>query len=162
MSDALRPYQAPDGLSSEQVRRLSSLRDPIIAAYDEDDTQFIKAILPKEGWFNYERYGAVGGDAWLIVQHSRDPALQREILDRLTKLRNVDGVSAQQFALLFDRVTLRETGAQRYGSQFQCSDGHMTVAPMADPDKVQERRDEIGFTSPRFATYAKDLSGRLC
>jgi hypothetical protein len=36
------------------------------------------------------------------------------------------------------------------------------MAPMDEPEKVQARRDEIGFTRPLFADYRKNFEGREC
>ena len=163
LDQAVRTDPWNEGLSRAEV---DASMAPVIAKWreiDGDNTEWLKTVLPADGWFKISRDGEeVASNAFLIVQHSPDPDFQRTVLQRIEPLLKDREASPQSYALLYDRVTLRETGKQRYGSQFGCQDGKPSPAPMDEPEKVQERRDAIGFTVPRFADYQKMFETMLC
>jgi hypothetical protein len=136
---------------------------PTMLAVDADNTAYLKSVAPAEGWFRIGRDGeSVASNAFLIVQHSPDEAWQQAVLMRMEPLLASGDVAPQSYALLYDRVSLRDTGKQRYGSQVICADGKMVAADMDAPERVQERRDAIGFTVPRYSDYVKLFEGQTC
>lgn len=153
-----------DGLTiEEQNAAYPVLVRQSLLDVDNDNTAWLKARLPADGWFRISRDGApVASNAFLIVQHSQDRAWQKEILARMEPLAKSGEVSPQSFALLYDRVQLFDTGKQTYGSQATCQNGKLGMAPMDEPEKVQERRDAIGFSRPRYDEYRKMFEGEDC
>lgn len=47
-------------------------------------------------------------------------------------------------------------------SQAQCKAGTLGMADMDEPERVQERRDAIGFKAPRYDDYRKLFEGQPC
>jgi hypothetical protein len=52
---------------------------------------------------------------------------------------------ARHHAYLTDRVLLAEGGQQLYGTQFMLAGGTWQSRPLADPDRVDERRRQVGL-----------------
>jgi hypothetical protein len=163
VEQAIRDFSWWEGLTIEEQRAAMQIVGRAMTEIDADNTAWLKAHLPADGWFRISRDGAaVTNNAFLIVQHSPDAAWRKEIVARMEPLAKLGEVSPGNFALMFDRVMLTETGKQRYGSQAICRDGDLVMAPMDEPEKVQERRDAIGFIQPTYDNYRKNFEGRKC
>ena len=52
---------------------------------------------------------------------------------------------ARHHAYLTDRVLLAEGGQQLYGTQFLMAGGRWQLRPLADPDRVDDRRRQVGL-----------------
>ena len=118
-----------------------------ITALDADNTEWLKAHLPEDGWFRISRDGAeVSSNAWMIVQHSPDDAWRKDILDRMTPLLKKNEVSGQSYALLYDRVQMFDGKPQRYGSQGTCKDGVLVLHELENPENVDALRAQIGLS----------------
>jgi hypothetical protein len=50
-----------------------------------------------------------------------------------------------ELAYLEDRVALNSGRPQTYGTQIACVDGHAEPSELADPDRVEELREEVGL-----------------
>lgn len=84
--------------------------------------------------------------AWLLVQHAdHDPVFQLEALQLMEPLVAHGEVSPQDFAYLTDRVMLKLTGKQRYGTQFQCVGGQHVPQPIEDEAAVDRLRRQAGM-----------------
>jgi hypothetical protein len=67
-------------------------------------------------------------------------------------------VTAESYAMLVDRVESSSGQPQAYGENFVCTpDGKMKPSPIADPERVDRRRAEIGLMP--LSLYAKVLGG---
>ncbi|TAD72001.1 MAG: hypothetical protein EAY70_13740, partial [Sphingomonadales bacterium] len=77
--------------------------------------------------------------AWLLVQHAdHDPAFQLEVLRLMEPLLAAKEVSPGNYAYLYDRITLKLTGKQRFATQFWCMDGTMQPRLLEQPDQIDE------------------------
>ena len=123
-----------------------------VAKIDADNTEWLKSIVTKQGWFTYSNVGIDGGDAaWLMIQHAdADPSFQRQCLDLMTGLPR-DEVSQESVAYLTDRVLIKEGKKQIYGTQFVVRDGEWVPAELDDVENVDTRRAELGL--PPLAEY---------
>ena len=83
-------------------------------------------MLEGRNWFRDDEDGAgAAGIAWLIAQHAdRNPEFQKEVLVRIEKALGDPGVSASNYAYLYDRVGAGfgagksdEERLQKYGTQ---------------------------------------------
>jgi hypothetical protein len=120
-----------------------------IGAHDVDDQQALKAMLPAQGWFTISKYGAKASTAaFLVVQHAtNDPTLMKLALTRMTPFAATGEVDGENYALLYDRVSVQFLGRpQRYGSQVACKHGQASVMNLEDPAHVDERRKTVGLT----------------
>ena len=116
----------------------------------------VSAIIDKYGWLGPVE---IGDDAnstlFLVIQHA-DLKTQEKYLPLMRTAVKNGKAKARNLALLEDRVALREGGKQLYGTQVfqnvitkQCF-----VLPLADPDRLDIKRAEIGLQP--LAAYLKD------
>jgi hypothetical protein len=63
-------------------------------------------------------------------------------------------VRPQDEAYLYDRITLKLTGKQRYGTQLTCIDGHLVPQSLEeDTASLDEYRKNVGL--PPLSEYLK-------
>lgn len=129
-----------------------------ISGVDAANTAYVKSTLPPDGWFRSRRDGVeVARNAWLIVQHSPDQALQRLVVTRMRPLVALGDARGADYALLYDRTEMFAGRPQLYGSQMTCSGGRWQAAETLDPAGLDRRRAEMGL--PPMAEYLKNFEG---
>jgi hypothetical protein len=130
------------------------------AAQTERETEWLKAVVAQRGWPTTSADGQVAPfQAWLLAQHAdHDPLFQLEVLRLMEPLSERGEASKSNHAFLHDRVMLKLTGKQRYGTQLQCAGGQRTPQPLEDDVAVDRLRREAGMEP--LAEYAASL-GRL-
>lgn len=131
--------------------------------HDQQNQTALKAMMPKAGWFMKSHYGADATNAaFLIVQHAmNDPDLMRLALERMTPLIGTGEIDDQQYALLYDRVTLYiDHKPQRYGSQVICQAGKWVPDKTEAPEKLDARRKTVGLSSE--AEYLEFFADNPC
>ena len=154
---ALAEHVEPLPLDERRVAEWRAWR--LITPLDADNTAWLKRHLPPDGWFRISRDGeGVTNAAFLIVQHSGDLALMKQVLARMEPLARRGEVRGEQFALLYDRTALGEGRLQRYGSQLICTEGRLDFHRLEDPKRVDERRKAIGMRET-LAEYASHFAG---
>lgn len=105
-------------------------------------------ILDEYGWPGCSLVGEEAADAaWLIAQHAISlPDFQRRVLTLLQRAADDGEVSKKRVAMLEDRIRVFEGKKQRYGTQFDWDEnGEMSPNPIVEPDKVDQRRAELGL-----------------
>ena len=113
---------------------------------DEDNTAYLLKLLAEVGWIDSQRFGPEASSAaWLLVQHSNHLSLMVTVLPEIRRDFEETGHGGSEFALLFDRTQLRLGKKQRYGSQIHGGPDGLFVAPLEDPETVDERRREVGL-----------------
>jgi hypothetical protein len=134
---------------------LATLAMGELARVDFENTQWLKAHVAAKGWPKYSEVGEKAANAaWLLAQHAdHDPAFQLQALRLMEPLLATREVSAGDYAYLYDRITLKLTGKQRYATQFWCSEGKMQPRPLEQPDQVDELRAAMQL--PPLAEYAQ-------
>jgi hypothetical protein len=120
-----------------------------MAEYDEANTAWLKGVVAEHGWPRRSVVGeGAASAAWLLVQHAdADPLFQLQALRLMEPLVAEGEVSGRDFAYLSDRVALKLTGKQRYGTQFTCVDGSFAPLPLEDEAAVDRLRREAGMES---------------
>ncbi|MGH8272895.1 MAG: DUF6624 domain-containing protein [Gammaproteobacteria bacterium] len=112
----------------------------------------LKAIVKKYGALTPHLVGYGGVEAaWLLAQHSSDPAFQAHYL-ALVKKRDT-GLSRPNIALMTDRVRESEGKLQLYGTQFKLVPGGIKLKPI---------KDRAGLAARRAAMGLMPLSAYLC
>jgi hypothetical protein len=107
----------------------------------------IKAIVTSQGFPTEAQVGPEGIEAaMLLIQHSdADPDFQQSVLASLQPRAGKD-ISGDAFAMLEDRVSVRQGHPQRYGSQLGFEDGHLVPErPIDDLKDVDKRREAVGL-----------------
>jgi hypothetical protein len=134
-----------------------------IAAIDRDNvnTVWLKKTVKEQGWPKKSIVGSAASDrAWLLVQHAdADPAFQLEALRLMEPLAKSDEIARDNFAYLYDRITLKLTGKQRYGTQFTCEKGQRVPLPLEDSAGVDRERAEMALGP--LIEYKRLMDGRF-
>lgn len=126
--------------------------------YDARNTRRLRELLQGRGWFKISEVGVrAASDAFHIVQHSDDLALQKEVLEKMTPLLGTDDLEGQSYALLYDRIAVQDGRPQRYGTQgTECRDGHYAIpSKIEDVATLDERRKTMGMGP--MAEYLTEL-----
>lgn len=107
----------------------------------------IKKILDERGWLGPKVVGDQGSSTlFLVIQHS-DLETQQKYLPMMREAVKLGNARSTSLALLEDRVALRKGERQIYGSQIgrDPETGEYYVSPMIEPEKVNDRRAEVGL-----------------
>jgi hypothetical protein len=126
---------------------------------DSSNNTRMKEIVKEFGWPGPELVGEDGRDAaFILIQHG-DYQFQKEVLPLVREAYRADKLPGQFYALLLDRVLVREGKPQVYGTQAKSADkwkGHEPVLdPIEDKANVDKRRAEVGL--PPLAEYLVTL-----
>jgi imidazolonepropionase-like amidohydrolase len=126
---------------------------------DSSNTARMREIVKQFGWPGPELVGKDGTEAaFLLVQHA-DYAFQKEMLPLVRDAYRANKLSGQDYALLLDRVLVREGKPQVYGTQAKPFDQWKAKQPafetIEDAANVDRRRAEVGL--PPLADYARML-----
>jgi hypothetical protein len=123
---------------------------PEMEAVHRRHTARLRAIIAACGWPGYSLVGEDGcRAAGFIVQHAiLDHELQRRCVGLLQEAVDRGEAAPFMLALLTDRVLMDEGKPQVYGTQYVGSKGGgIEPWPIAEPDKVDERRAAVGLPS---------------
>jgi uncharacterized protein DUF6624 len=99
-----------------------------------------------------EQYGCpeslrVGRDAaqgaFLILQHSPNHQLQKEMVPIIEKLVLAGHMPRSEAAMLIDRVLVHDGLPQRYGTQFTLTQGRWLLHPVEDQAGLEQRRKSM-------------------
>jgi hypothetical protein len=129
-------------LELDQEVRVPPYDGPTMMRVDADNTAYLKDLVGQLGWIAPGRFGDEAADAaFLIVQHSGDLPL---MLAALPHLRTQERL--QEYALLFDRLQIRQGLPQRYGTQIGwAEDGTKGLLPIETLEEIDAIRAELGL-----------------
>lgn len=128
----------------------------------EADAAMLKTAVAARGWPRRSEIGESGMNAaWLVVQHADyDPLFQYKAL-QLIKARAQEGEGdPKNVAYLYDRIMLKVTGKQRYGTQLECKEGKLEPQPLEDAEHLDSLRKEMNL--PSFAEYLRGFPENTC
>ena len=157
--ELLERYKRDQAVRDEWIRKGVQHTDAAVMArveaVDSENTARMRHIIKQYGWPGPELVGKDGTEAaFILVQHA-DPAFQREVLPLVRDAYQANKLSGQDYALLLDRVLVREGKLQVYGTQAKSFDqwkGHEPVLePIEDEANIDRRRAEVGL--PALAEY---------
>jgi len=125
---------------------------------DGGNQERMKAIVQEHGW---PTAALVGKDAvheaFLLVQHASDTAFQKQMLPLIEQSYRSGDLEGQSYALLVDRIRVRERQPQLYGTQArpidEWKDKEPSLLPIEDEANVEKRRAEVGL--PPLTLYLK-------
>lgn len=112
---------------------------------DRANTEWLKKIVKAEGWPKISTVGKEASrSAWLLVQHAdADPPFQLQALRLMEPLVATGEVDKSSYAYLYDRVMLKVSGKQRYGTQMTCRGGKRIPQPLESESNVERHRAEV-------------------
>lgn len=128
---------------------------PRIMRLHECNIARIKEIIAEYGWPGKSLVGQEGAKAaWLIVQHSTlEPAFMQRALLLLKEAVAEGEVEGWCLAYLQDRTLTMAGKPQVYGTQHDFDENGVAYPlPIAEPDKVDILREEIGMEPLAQAT----------
>src|SRR5262249_51076708 len=130
-----------------------------MAAIDAENLARMKEIVRQYHWPGPSLVGQDGTEAaFLLVQHA-PLAFQKEMLPRVRSAYRAGDLAGQDYALLLDRVRVREGKPQVYGTQArpfaEWKNGEPVLYPIEDESHVDQRRAEVGLFP--LAQYVKTL-----
>jgi hypothetical protein len=128
---------------SENLELISLVE--LIVKKDSINLLKVEKILDEYGWLGADVIGEQGNKTlFLVIQHSdlETQLKYRPIMRDAVKKGNAKG---KDFALLVDRIEMRQGNRQIYGSQIKIDGDEFYVYPIIEPEKVNERRAEVGL-----------------
>jgi len=139
----LREIESQYGRESDEIKAHWEL----IHETDSINLIAIKKILDERGWLGPNIVGNQGNSTlFLVIQHS-DPETQQKYLPMMREAVKAGNARGSSLALLEDRVALGQGKRQIYGSQIgrDQETGEYYVLPLLEPERVNERRAEVGL-----------------
>ena len=129
--------QLADRLERDQEVREPPLDASTMDAVDTDNTAYLRQLVAQVGWIDPERFGEDAANAaFLFVQHSGDMQLMAAALPQLEAQHRL-----QEYALLYDRIQIRQGLPQRYGTQLGwADDGSKGLLPIETLDGIDALR----------------------
>ncbi len=126
------------------------------SAIDDSNMELVAKIFDEKGYPGKSMVGEeTQSAAWYVLQHSREIPKYFP----LVKAAGEKGeLPMRLVAMMEDRYLMGKGEPQLYGTQGQSIDGNSFIWPIANPEAVNERRAEVGFTETVEA-YAKRLFG---
>ena len=128
---------------------------PKMKAVHEKNNARIKGIINQYEWPGFSAVGKEGSEAaWLIVQHA---VLDTEFMDKCLPLLRDATIQGEAegwcLAFLQDRVLTMTDKPQIYGTQHDIDENGIAYPlPIAEPEKVEALRKEVGLESLSDAT----------
>jgi hypothetical protein len=114
---------------------------------DRANMQRLAAIIQAYGWPGNRFAGVtLASNAFLVLQHA-DRASQHQYLPVLRRAVEQGNASAQDLAMLEDRVLVGDGKPQLYGTQFKpvMPDQPMEMYPVQDEAHLDQRRSALGL-----------------
>jgi hypothetical protein len=125
-------------------------------AADSIDLVKVSAIVEKYGWLGPDDIGDQCNTAmFMVIQHA-DLGTQQRYLPMMREAEAKGKLKAHDLAMLEDRVNVFTGKKQVYGSQLYWDTRRNVylLAPLEDPDHVDERRASVGL--PPMKVYLAD------
>ena len=123
---------------SDEIRKKIREKDNVNLA-------IVESVLEKYGWLGKEVVGFIGNYAIvLIIQHA-DLKAQEKYQPMAREAFKKGNIDAYDYALLEDRIALRQGKQQIYGSVIIAKDNKNHIAPIEDSENLDKRRAELGL-----------------
>lgn len=147
---------------SDGARRLFNLLIwQEVTQRDLDNAALLSRFVEARGWPTVGMAGEKGSNAaWLLIQHAdHNPVLQLRALRLMEPLFRTGEIDESNYAYLYDRVMLKISGKQRYGTQFTCHSGSRVPQPLEDPTNIDALRAEVHLGP--LADYSATMNQRF-
>ncbi|MFV0377840.1 MAG: DUF6624 domain-containing protein [Mangrovibacterium sp.] len=133
------------GWNSKEIKNLWK----IIAEKDSINLIKVEKIINENGWLGSNVIGEKGNKTLFLVMQHADTKTQIKYLPKFREAVKNGNAKAEHLALMEDRVLIAQGKKQIYGSQLMTdpNTNEIVLFPMIHPEKVNERRKNIGLNS---------------
>ena len=131
------------GRKSPVIQALWSLKHQL----NEDNLTELRNIIDNQGWPKQsEVKGSAAQAVFLVIQHA-DLNTQKQYIGRFREACENKEADWANFALMYDRIEMREGRHQIYGSQVIMNEESGKYEPykIKHPEKVNQRRKKMGL-----------------
>lgn len=114
---------------------------------NEQNLKELEILIEKKGFPKISMVGKLAAQAvFLVIQHS-NLELQKKYIPVIKKLCEIKEVDTQSYAYIYDRIQVRESKPQKYGTQikFNKETSEFELFPLENKEKVDQWRREIGL-----------------
>lgn len=106
---------------------------------DNSNTKYVKNFInSKESISKNDSH-----NIWLLVQHSGDLALMKNLLKRMETNKDIFGT--KDYAYLKDRILIKENKKQIYGTQLKRVGQYLEFNEIENIKNINKRRKEVGI-----------------
>ncbi|MFI5736146.1 alpha/beta fold hydrolase [Kribbella sp. NPDC051587] len=120
-----------------------------VRAVDADNTRWLAELVDEDGWPKRSEIGEEAAtNAWLLAQHAdADPETQLLFHRLMGEAVEAGEASPKYLGYLEDRVRVRASRPQLYGTQFTSTDDGRALVPepIEDPEGLAARRAAVGM-----------------
>ena len=134
-------------------------------AVDQENTDWLLERLDKGELPPPCSLGKKGVTAvWLIAQHSQDDTIRSRLTPFLETSAQGGFLDKRNYYTFVDRVELRNTGTQIYGTQYQCdhATGERFRRPVRDEENLAYRRKTVGLGSASRELFLLNTFTKAC
>lgn len=113
---------------------------------DSCNLNVVIGIIEKYGWLGKDVVSSVGSSTLFMVMQHADPATQEKYLPMMKNVLHNGNVDPFDYALLADRLALRQGRKQIYGTVLIAPDGKKYyISEMEEPENIDKTRASIGL-----------------
>jgi uncharacterized protein DUF6624 len=135
---SIRNESGTDSKASRDIRKTIREKDNVNLA-------IVANVLDTYGWLGKEVVGFIGNYVIvLIIQHA-DLASQEKYNAMAKDAFKKGNIDVYDYALLEDKIALKQGKKQQYGSVIISRENKNYVAPVEDPENLDKRRAELGL-----------------
>lgn len=125
-----------------------------IAENDIKNLEVVEGIIRKHGWLGSKEIGFKANlTLFMVIQHA-GLKTQEKYLPVLKQAVADKKLAAAHYAMLVDRIEMKNKRPQIYGTQIVTEKGISNIYPLLNPDSVEVWRQSVGMFSS-LQSYAK-------
>lgn len=108
---------------------------------------YLVTVIDKYGFPGYDQVGKeTSNHFFILVQHcDDDPSFQKRVLSLMKPEVERNNADTKGYAYLTDRVLINSDKPQLYGTQVTYKNGRAVAGPVADVERLDQRRAEVGL-----------------
>jgi hypothetical protein len=114
----------------------------------QENLDAAEVIIKKHGWPKISEIGEEASEKiFWVVQHAQGERARKKFLPKLKKACENNEAKWTDYAAMYDRLSLEETGKQLYGTQMHRAgfNGTIELSLLESPEYVEKRRREVGL-----------------
>ena len=126
---------------------------------NKDNLKEVENIIKTYGWPKRSDVGVEASSSiFSVLQHCNNTELMKRYLPQLKKLVDINEADGGQYALMVDRINLKEGKDQIYGSQYTYDtiNKKFYIDSVEDIKNLNKRRAEVGLQP--IEEYLKSLN----